>query len=72
MALADSVSPPVAPTRPGYPVNLVVEYPEHLNRWLVLVKWLLIIPHGIVLMFLGVGQFASLFCAWWAILITGR
>ena len=32
-----------------YPADLSVEYPEDLSRWLPLVKWLLLIPHGIVL-----------------------
>ena len=30
------------------PARLDVAYPEHLNRWLVLVKWFLAIPHLIV------------------------
>ncbi|HEY5248316.1 MAG TPA: DUF4389 domain-containing protein [Dermatophilaceae bacterium] len=33
---------------PGYPAHLDVAYPEHLNRWLVLVKWFLAIPHLII------------------------
>ena len=38
---------------PGeYPVTLEVEYDENLSRWLIFVKWLLAIPHYIVLLFL--------------------
>jgi hypothetical protein len=34
---------------PDYPATLDVEYPEHLSRWLVLVKsWLLAIPHLVI------------------------
>jgi len=33
---------------PDYPLRLDVEYPDQLNRWLVLVKWLLAIPHILI------------------------
>ena len=38
----------------GYPVSFDVEYPEAPNRWLILVRWLLAVPHLIVLYFLGI------------------
>lgn len=57
---------------PGqYPLVLDVEYPERLNRWMPLVKWLLAIPHYIVLAFLGVAALIVVIIAWFAILITG-
>src|SRR5947208_8674038 len=34
---------------PDYPTRLQVDYPEHLSHGLVLVKWLLAIPHFIVI-----------------------
>ena len=43
-----------------------------LNRWLPLVKWLLAIPHLIVLAFLGIGAFFVVIFVWFAILFTGR
>ena len=55
-------------------VHLDFAYPdaEHLSRGLPLVKWLLAIPHYIVLFFLSIGAvFAAIF-AWFAILFTGR
>ncbi len=43
-----------------------------LNRWLPLVKWLLAIPHLIVLAFLWIAVFFVVIVAWFAILFTGR
>jgi len=53
-------------------VHLDVEYPTDLNRWLPLVKWLLALPHYIVLIFLSIAYFIVLIIAWFAILITAR
>ena len=50
-------------------------YPDaerDLNRWLPLVKWLLAIPHFIVLVFLWIAAFFVVVVAWFAILFTGR
>ena len=56
-------------------VHLELDYPEaerDLNRWLPLVKWLLAIPHYIVLTLLGVIAMLLLVVAWFAIVFTGR
>jgi hypothetical protein len=56
-------------------VTLDFDYPDverDLSRWLPLVKWLLAIPHFIVLVFLWLGVFVSVVIAWFAILFTGR
>jgi hypothetical protein len=56
-------------------VSLDFPYPDAkngLNRWLPLVKWLLAIPHYIVLFFLFVGALGAVIVAWFAILFTGR
>jgi hypothetical protein len=56
-------------------VHLELDYPDverDLNRWLPLVKWLLAIPHYIVLAFLWLGVVFVWIIAWFAILITGR
>ena len=53
-------------------VHLEIEYPEDLNRFLPLIKWLLAIPHFIVLMVLGIVSLALTTIAWFAILFTGR
>jgi len=52
--------------------HLDYSYPEQLNRWLPLVKWLLAIPHYIVLFFLDYALFFVVIVAWFAILVTGR
>jgi Domain of unknown function (DUF4389) len=33
---------------PDYPARLEVDYPQQLNRWLPLVKWLLAVPHYLI------------------------
>jgi hypothetical protein len=56
-------------------VHLDVPYPDaprDLNRWLPLVKWLLAIPHYIVLFFLFIALVIVAIIAWFAILFTGR
>jgi hypothetical protein len=56
-------------------VRLDFPYPNaqtELNRWLPLVKWLLAIPHYIVLFFLYIGAFFVVIAAWFVILFTGR
>jgi hypothetical protein len=56
-------------------VHLSFPYPDvkaQLGRGMPLVKWLLAIPHYIVLFFLGIGAFVAVVLAWFAILFTGR
>src|SRR5262245_16994727 len=56
-------------------VHLDYPYPDvavELNRWLPLVKWLLAIPHYIVLFFLEIAALFAAIGAWFAILFTGR
>ena len=54
------------------PVRLEVEYPERLSRPLLFVKWLLVIPLYIALIFYGVAAMVVGFIAFWAVLILGR
>jgi hypothetical protein len=56
-------------------VQLDYAYPDaatDLNRWLPLVKWLLAIPHYIVLFFLDIAAVLAVIVTWFAILFTGR
>jgi len=56
-------------------VHLRIPYPDagqELNRWLPLVKWLLAIPHYIVLFFLTLAALICIVIAWFAILFTGH
>ena len=56
-------------------VHLEIDYPEaerDLNKWLPLVKWLLAIPHYVVLFFLSLAAVFCVLVAWFAILVTGR
>ena len=56
-------------------VRLDFPYPdarEGLNQYLPVVKWLLAIPHYIVLVFLWLAAFVCVILAWFAIVFTGR
>jgi Inner membrane component of T3SS, cytoplasmic domain/Domain of unknown function (DUF4389) len=56
-----------------YPIDLQVDYPEGgIARWRPLIHWLLVIPHFIVLLFLGLGVYIVDVIVFFAILITGR
>jgi hypothetical protein len=72
LALMDDQYPSTDETQA---VHLEYPYPdaEHpLNRWLPLVKWLLAIPHYILLAFLYLAALVVVIIAWFAILFTGR
>ena len=56
----------------AYPLRIEGELDEHLSRWLWLVKWLLVIPHIIALLFLWVTFVILTIVAFFAILFTGR
>src|SRR5512132_686491 len=75
------VRPPVPATErgyvmdtkaPAYPLRLTGELSPQLSRWLWLVKWLLAIPHFIVLFFLWIAFAVVSVVAFFAILVTGR
>jgi Domain of unknown function (DUF4389) len=56
-------------------VHLDYDYPDvpnQLSRWLPVVKWLLAIPHYVVLIVLDIAAIVVVIVAWFAILFTGR
>jgi hypothetical protein len=56
-------------------LRLDIDYPDvegDLNRGMPLVKWLLAIPHYIVLFFLWIAALIGVIITWFAILFTGR
>jgi len=58
--------------RTPYPVRVDGQFDPSTSRWLWLVKWLLLIPHYVVLFFLWIAFFFVSVVAFFAILITGR
>jgi hypothetical protein len=55
-----------------YPVRLEGAPTEPLSRWLWLVKWLLLIPHFICLLFLWLTLVLAAIAAFFVLLFTGR
>jgi hypothetical protein len=56
-------------------VHLEIDYPDvpaDLNRWMPLFKWLLAIPHYILLGFLAIGVVFAIIIAWFSILLSGQ
>lgn len=60
------------PPSPAHPVEFDIVYPDELDRWLPLVKWLLAIPHYFALFFLGIGALFVGFFGFFAVLVLGR
>src|SRR5512144_2266304 len=56
----------------SYPVRLRGDLDDSVSRWLWLVKWLLLIPHYIVLFFLWAAYFVVTVIAFFGILFTER
>jgi len=59
-------------TSAAYPVRVNATLDGHLSRWLWLVKWLLALPHCVVLAFLWIAFVLTSVVAFFAILFTGR
>ncbi len=70
--LIDGVGIPVDRPANAYPIVVEGRLDAPLSRWLWLVKWLLIVPHIIVLAFLWLALVVSTIVAFFAILITAR
>ncbi|MET9059411.1 DUF4389 domain-containing protein [Streptomyces antibioticus] len=60
-----------APT-PGLPVRVTARLDAPLSRWLWLVKWILVVPHVVVLFFLWIAFSLVGLIAFFAILLTAR
>lgn len=61
----------------NHPVKFSVDYPETLSRGTLLLRTFfgfiyVLIPHGFLLFFMGIGLAFCQFIAWWAILFTGK
>ncbi|MCU1441598.1 MAG: hypothetical protein JWP85_2595 [Rhodoglobus sp.] len=70
--LGRSIQSPEAPSATGYPARLEGTLDPKLTRWMWLVKWLLAIPHFVVLCVMWIAFVVVTIAAGVAILFTGR
>ena len=56
----------------GYPMRLDIDHQEEYARFMPLVKWLLAIPHYLVLILLAIGAFFAVVISWFAVVFTRR
>jgi len=54
------------------PVLLAAAGPAQQRRWTVLIRWIMLIPHIVVLYFLNIAFAVVTFIGWWGALFTGR
>jgi Domain of unknown function (DUF4389) len=64
--------PPVAASADDYPVHLEIDHQDDYSRFMPLIKWLLVIPHYLVLLVLGIGALFVVIASFFAVLFTGR
>jgi hypothetical protein len=68
--------PPPAPEPEAaaeeYPVHADVEHQAEYSRFMPLVKWLLLIPHYLVLILLAIGAVFAIIISFFAVIITRR
>jgi hypothetical protein len=62
----------MVPQNPDYPVQLEIQYPARLSRLLIFVKSLMVLPHYVALLVLGIGAWIAWVISWFAVLFTGR
>jgi hypothetical protein len=55
-----------------YPITFGAVYPDKMSRLSTFFRIILVIPHAIVLYFVGIAAGVIGFIAWWAILFTGK
>lgn len=67
-----TVEPTAAAPAPGTPIRFEIEYPDDLSRLLIFVKWLLVIPHLIILGVLGFVQYVITIFAFFTVLFTKK
>jgi hypothetical protein len=65
-------TPAERPPSGAYPVQVDAQRQDEYHRFLPLVKWLLALPHYLILTVLGIGALFVHLIAFFAVLITGR
>lgn len=67
-----TIEPSAGMSPPSHPVRYDVEYAESLSRLLIFIKWLLAIPHFIILYVLAIIVYICTIIAFFSILFTRK
>jgi hypothetical protein len=66
------VVPPTGPPSVHVRIPLVDDLPPKQRRWTVAIRWILLLPQLIVLLFVSIGGFLVAIAAWFSALALGR
>jgi hypothetical protein len=68
----NDAAPPEGPPSVNVRITLVDDLPPNQRRWTIAIRWILLIPQLIVLIFVSIGGFLVAIAAWFSALVLGR
>jgi hypothetical protein len=68
----NSMAPPEGPPSVNVRIALVDDLPPKQRRWTIAIRWILLLPQLIVLVFVSIGGILVAIAAWFSALVLGR